>query len=419
MNLATSIDKSTVEAYQTHFDQLVDSVSFLWILRSIAVDQPNYYKSDILELEQRIEDCLDGLMTSIELAWPLCADALDLAEPGEVFTAAVVAFRSHDMNHIQQVVDIGLSNDTAVKGLISALGWLPGNLVHSWIKKFFTSKDLNHKFLAIAACSVRRENPEEYLNNILERSDCKAHVRLYSRSLRLIGELRRLDLMPYLEEALNSDDDALRFWAIWSSILLGKHEIVKKLEPYVFNSGPYQELAINIAFRVLPIEQARGWISTLAKTEGQIRNVIKASGILGDPHAVNWLINKMQDTSFAKLAGEAFTLITGVDLEEHQLIKESIIDQDLIDKDIPEEETFELDDENLPWPDQSRIKKLWMNHASNFITGQRYLLGKPITVELQKNRIDKATQRHRHALAIELALMGETPLINTRSKISP
>jgi uncharacterized protein (TIGR02270 family) len=418
MNMATPLESFAFNTYRDIYEQYVDNASFLWILRDIAVYQPHYYPADIQELEQRIEAQLDGLMTSIEIAWPLCADALELAEPGEVFTAAVIAFRSRDMNKIQQAVEVGLSSETAVKGLISALGWLPGKLVHSWIKKFFTSKDLNHKFLAIAACSVRRENPEEYLNTILERADCKTHIRLYSRSLRLIGELRRLDLMPYLEEALNSDDDSIRFWSIWSSILLGKHEIVKNLEPYVLNSGPYQELAINIAFRVLPIAQARGWISTLAKTEGQIRNVIKATGILGDPHAVNWLISKMQDASVAKLAGEAFVLVTGIDLEQHQLIDESRSNMNSLDNVELEDEAVEFDDENLPWPDHEKIKKLWMNHGRHFIAGRRYVFGKPVSNEYIKSIMTTISQRQRQASVVELSLIDSNiPMLNYKARV--
>jgi uncharacterized protein (TIGR02270 family) len=419
MNIASTIDHFGASSFKAIFEQYVDNASFLWVLRSIAVNQPHYYPADIQELEQRIEAQLDGLMTSIDAAWPLCSEALELAEPGEVFTAAVVAFRSHDMNKIQQVVEVGLSSENSVKGLISALGWLPGTLVHSWIKKFFTSKDLNHKYLAIAACSVRRENPEEYLNRILERDDCKENISLYSRSLRLIGELRRLDLMPFLEEALHSEDDNIRFWAIWSSILLGKHNIANNLESYVLKSGPYQDLAINISFRVLPIEQSRGWISTLSKTEGQGRSVIKATGVLGDPQAVNWLISKMQDESVAKLAGEAFCLITGIDIEQHQLIDESKNEQENQDDTDMEDESVELnEDENLPWPDYKKIKKLWMNHGKHFIAGQRYVYGKPLSAEYMKSRLSTAYQRQRQAFGLELSLIDSNmPMLNYKARI--
>jgi uncharacterized protein (TIGR02270 family) len=419
MNTASSIGHLGASSFKEIFEQYVDNASFLWVLRSIAVNQPHYYPADIQELEQRINAQLDGLMTSIDAAWPLCSEALELAEPGEVFTAAVVAFRSHDMNKIQQVVEVGLSSEIAVKGLISALGWLPGKLVHSWIKKFFISKDLNHKYLAIAACSVRRENPEEYLTRILERDDCKEHLALYSRSLRLIGELRRLDLMPFLEAALNSEDDNIRFWAIWSSILLGKRDIIKGLEPYVFNPGPYQTLAINMAFRVLPLDQARVWISTLAKGDGQTRNVIKATGVLGDPHAVNWLISKMQDESVSRLAGEVFCLITGIDLEQYQLIDVSKSEQGGQDVDEIEDEAIELDeDENLPYPDYEKVKKLWMNHGRNFIAGQRYIFGKPLSSEHIKSRLFAASQRQLQASAMELSLIDSNiPMLNYKARV--
>jgi len=139
------------------------------------------YVDDIRELEERIEAQLDGLMTSTDVAWNTCIKALSLEEPGEVFVATVVAFRSHDSAKIQKAIEVGLTSDSTFKGLVSALGWLPNSLINPWIQKLFISKDLNHKYLALAACSVRRENPADYL---------KTHVKLYARALRLIGELK-------------------------------------------------------------------------------------------------------------------------------------------------------------------------------------------------------------------------------------
>ena len=405
--------------YKDIYEQYVDEASFLWILRSVAIEQPHYTRADIFELEQRIQAQLDGLMTSVEDAWDICLDALELEEPGEVFTSTVIAFRSHDQLKIQKALEAGLSSDETLKGLISAMGWLPGNLVHSWIKKFFTSKDLNHKYLAIAACSVRRENPAEYLNRILERDDCKAHVKLYARSLRLIGELRRLDLMGALSEGLKSDNEDIKFWAIWSSILLGNKAEVTKLEPYILASGPNQINAINIAFRVMSVEEARGVISKLAANPEQMRTVIKATGVLGDPHAVNWLISLMANPGVAKLSAEAMIMITGINLEEHQLILETPPNLEQQPNDDAGDTDVSLDeDENLSWPDASKVSQVWMNLGRNFIAGQRYFMGQPISQESLNNKVDTGYQRQRHAAAMELALSNSAmPLQNTRARV--
>lgn len=177
-------------------------------------------------------------------------------------------------------------------GLAGALAWLPGRLCHSWIKKFLTSKGLDHKHLAITACSLRREDPREYLTNIIQREDCIAHIPLYARSLRLIGELKRMDLASAVRLALQSKDSTMLFWATWASIMLGDKSVIENLKPFVLTENPYQARAIDLAFRTLLLDDASGWINLLAKNPQQIRQVIRASETFGDPHAINWLITQ-------------------------------------------------------------------------------------------------------------------------------
>ena len=315
-------------------------------------------------------------------------------------------------------MEVGLSNDEAVGGLISALGWLPDKLVHPWVKKFFNSKDLDHKYLALASCSVRRENPAEHLNRMLEREDCRQHEKLYLRALRLIGELKRHDLMPVLREAANSDDENIQFWSNWSAILLGDHSTIEKLEPVIFENGPYQQNAIDIAFRVLPVEQARKWIIGLVENKEQIRAAIKATGVLGDPQAVDWLINNMRDVRIAKICAEAFVFITGIDLNHYQLALEIAPNADQHPNDDADDDDVSLDeDENLPWPDLDKISQLWRSQGLSFVSGRRYFMGRPVNAENLNDRLINASQRQRHAAALELALSDATlPLPNTWAK---
>ncbi|MDH5776655.1 MAG: TIGR02270 family protein [Gammaproteobacteria bacterium] len=408
------------KAYRDIYEQYVDEASFLWMLRSIVVNQPHYTKQDLLELENRIEAQIEGLMTSMSEGWEACEAALKLEEAGEVFTATIVAFRSHDMENIKKAVEVGLTNDSTYKGLISALGWLPDKLVGAWIERFLSGKDMNHKYLGVAACSLKRQDPGEQLLKILNRPDCQEHHKLYARSLRLIGELRRQDLLPALNVAMNHDDPEIKFWALWSSILLGNKSLVKHLKPFVLTSGPFSSRAINIAFRVLPVEEARKWISEMATKDGLNRAVIKATGILGDPHAVNWLIGQMAKPEYARLAAESFSMITGIDLEQHQLSMDIPDNAPLIPNNNVDDDDVSLDeDENLPWPDVSKVVAIWRRQGQNFIIGQRYFLGRPLNSELLRNKLEMGFQRQRHAAAMELALTDpEYTLVNTKGKAS-
>jgi len=436
MNIATSPPDSPdffaereKNVYRDVYEQLVEEASFLWVLRSIAVDQPHYTQPEIHELEQRIDKRLDALMVEVEQVWEICLASLEYEQPGEVFTTAVVAFRSFEVEKIQIAVGAALKNEQTIEGFVSALGWLPGNLVHTWIKKFFTSKDLSHKYLALAACSIRGENPAEYLNRMLERDDCKQDIKLYAQALRLIGEFRRQDLSASLDEALASDNSEIKFWAIWSMILLGNKGAVSHLESYVLQPGPHQFAAINIVFRVLSVEQARELISKLVDDPEQMRAVIKATGVLGDPHAVNWLISNMKEPELARVCAESMCFITGIDLEQYQLINktpyqlvseappvEAVAQQG---DDDPNNDDVSLDeDENLPWPDVEKVSQVWMNLGMNFVAGKRYFLGRQITADLLNEKMLTAYQRQRHAAAMERALMSEEPALlkNTRAR---
>lgn len=404
--------------YKAIYEQIFDEAAFLWESRSAAVEQPDNNAETLHELELSIDTHLDGLMASIEDTWETSLEALNSSEPGAVFTAAVLAFRSHDVKKIQVVIEAGLANEEAEKGLISAMGWLPGRLVHGWIEKFLSSKELGHKFLAIASCSVRRENPGEALTRILDRGDCKQHEKLYCRALRLIGELRRQDLMPYLNEAMGADHIDICFWSNWSAILLGNRSAVENLKPYVFKNGNHQQKAIGIAFRVLPIDQARQWIAELGKDNEQARSVIKATGVLGDPHAVNWLISKMQQPAASRLAAESFTAITGIDLESNTLALQDPPPIEQAADDADDDDISHDKDENLPWPDVAKVKQIWMNHGRNFIAGQRYFMGRTISPELLNEKLLNGNQRQRHAAAMELALIDSgLPLLNTRARV--
>lgn len=388
------------------YEQFANDASFLWVLRSIAVNQPNYFVADLKELEKRISDQLDGLVTGSDLAWDVCIEAVAIKQAGEAFVAAVVAFRSLDVGKIQQIVELGASDRECFIGVASALGWLPGRLIHSWIKKFLTSKDFNHKYLAITVCSLRREDPREYLTNIFHRQDCLAHDKLYARSLRLIGELKRRDLAFALPIAMKSSKPEVVFWALWSAVLLGDHSRLYELQQFVINAGPYQSKAIDLAFRVLSVDEARKWISLLAKDTSQTRNLIKATANLGDPQAINWLITQMRVPTLSRLAGEAFSVITGIDLEEHNLSLDQLPD---LEDYMPAEESESYqgmdEDERLPFPNVDKVAAVWQRYQHRFTPSQRYFRGKVPSQEHLNEVYLSGNQRMRSAAALEIGLL--------------
>jgi len=204
--------------------------------------------------------------------------------------------------------------------------------------------------------------------------------------------------------------------------MLGDKTYVKNLQPYIINPGPYQNAAIEIAFRVLAVQEAHQWINTLAKNPEQIRYVIKATMALGDAQAIAWLIAQMRVPPLARLAGEAFTTITGIDIEKHKLILEkrpNLINE--IPNDNPDDDNVEMDeDDNLPFPDIDKVLVMWQKNQSHYLPGQRYFMGKPID-KTSREHLQQVyalgSQRQRQAAALELALLDPQQfLLNPAAK---
>ncbi|WP_051234640.1 TIGR02270 family protein [Marinimicrobium agarilyticum] len=395
--------------FESQFDDYVDESAFLWLLRSRALSQPHYSPHDLAELESRIDGQLLALSMAPESAWRSCQKALLQNEPGEVFTASVVAFQSLDVNRIQRAVEAATDTPTGVSALVSALAWMPGRYCHEWLKRFLTSKELAHKRLALSACIARGEDPCDYLTRILRREDCRANETLYAEAVKAAGVFKRRDLSPFIAEAREAEQSAVLFAAHEAAILLGDRRAALGLTPLALEPGRFQLAALDLGARVLPTAEAKRWISIVHQkadvSEGP-RLAIKASAALGDPEAIPWLLGCMKSAELARLAGEAFYQITGIHLEDQELCHRlpqlpRDASEDEPDTPVPSPD----EDEHLPWPNSEKVTMLWQTVKHRFEGGQRYLLGRPVSAEHARGVFQNGYQRQRRAAGLEWALL--------------
>jgi uncharacterized protein (TIGR02270 family) len=226
----------------------------------------------------------------------------------------------------------------------------------------------------------------------------RAQPWLYARLLRLVGELKRVDLARELQPAMTEEGE-VAFWAHWSSLLLGETSASAGIKPFVVTPQGHQARAIDVAFRVLPASQAWEWINQLVNS-GQDAAVVQALGALGDPQGVNWLLARLEEPDLAKQAAEAFTLLTGVDLEATQLTQRP-----------PSAETdpetlpsAASEYEHRPYPSPERIVRYWGAIRDRFTSGERYLMGMPVAEAPLQAIWREGLQPQRRAAAIEWAL---------------
>jgi uncharacterized protein (TIGR02270 family) len=170
--------------------------------------------------------------------------------------------------------------------------------------------------------------------------------------------------------------------------------------------SPLQMRAIALVPRVLMGDPARRWLKALSEDDGRLRALMTAVGAFGDPYYVPWLIGQMQAPAVARLAGEAFAMITGVDLAYQDLEGDRPNGFEAGPTENPEDEDVAMDpDEDLPWPNPELVGRWWNDNAAAFTPGTRYLCGKPVSAPHCQEVLRTGYQRQRIAGAFELALM--------------
>lgn len=391
--------------------QHAEEAAFLWLLRSNATHAPHYSLKDLAQLDGRVEAHLDGLRVAGEPGWELCKAGLGNEENGEVFAASVTAFESGIESRIRAVLEAVQKTPELSTGLISALGWMPFQQVAPHAQRLLAAESPLKRLVGLAAYAIHRQD----LGTSLKDSLASADLSLRARALKAVGELGKANLLPFVKSNLAVEDLTCRYWAAWSGALLGEPAAIPLLRHLAESRHAQRESACAMALRRMSVQEAQAWLKVLASRPEALRLAVQAAGVIGDPTHIPWLIQQMANPAMARVAGESFTYITGVDLAYDDLDTDKPEGFEAGPTENPEDENVDMDpDEDLPWPNPQLIEKWWFTHRVQFTNGARYLCGQLMTIESLNQVLRTGRQRQRTAAAIELAMRQPgIPLFNT------
>lgn len=383
-------------------DRHAEDAAFLWLQRDEAVTDPHYDLNDLAELDNRLAAHLDGLNVAHDAGWAAARTGLAYGEPGEVFVAGWLAINDSDGRKVDQIISAAAQLEIPYRPFAAALAWHPPEHIEQWKVAFSRSRSSGYKLLAVTADALARSNPTDLeLQGFANDQD----TRVLARTLRAIGELGRSSLTPLLREHLENKSPSARFWAHWSSVLVGDRSCLNNLRNYVHFDSEYSWEAMQILFRVLPLTESEAYLRSIGQTPELRRKVIQAFGITGNVSYIPTLVGQMAVPEYARVAGEAFSMITGVDLAYEDLDQDQPDDFTSGPTESPEDDDVELDkDAFLPWPNPTLIQSWWAKNAGRFQPTTRYLCGQAISEQHCQEVLRNGYQRQRIAAAYELAL---------------
>lgn len=395
-------------------DRHAEEAAFLWLLRSRAVGLPQFNLRSLAELDQRVEAHIDGLRVAGEPGWQrMWKEFEDRSEPGEAFAAAVLAFEGTRTGALRTLLDAADARPPVAAAIASAVGWLTDadaplalSMLHGW-------ESPAGRRVGIAAAAVRRAPPPGRAADAAFR-DPKGLARAIKAAAEL-GDSSRLHLIrPHLSSA----DLDVRFAAAFALARLGGDPAaVTELQSIALTESRYRQRSATLAVRRLPHPTARRWAEMLTQTPGCERVGVQAAGALGDAALVPRLVDAMALPQLARLAGEAFCLITGARLTEDRLDRPPPEGFEAGPTDDPDDPLVELDpDDGLDWPDPEKVSKWWSAHKGRLTAGERHVCGRRVTPEHLVAVLRDGYQRQRAAAALELALLRpRDPLFEVRA----
>ncbi|HKE94244.1 MAG TPA: TIGR02270 family protein, partial [Povalibacter sp.] len=280
--------------------------------------------------------------------------------------------------------------------------------------KYLSSPQPQWRVLGMVASSLHRVDPG--LTSARRLEDPDPAVR--ARALRCAGELGQYELVSRLAGSLDDGDVACRFWAAWSGVLTGDRlAALESLKASAQLPGPFQQRAHQTAILAMSPADAHALLQQIARDPGNVRRLIQGAGWCGDPAHVPWLIGQMSNEALARLAAEAFSTITGVDLEALDMEGRTPESAAAGPGDDPEDANVDMDpDESLPWPDQAKIQAWWDQNGARFTTGVRHFMGAPPSRAHCIDVLKNGYQRQRIAAAYHLCLLNPgTPLFEWRA----
>ena len=395
--------------------QHVEEAAHLRHVRSVLVRAPHVRLLHLGRLDERIAAHLDGVAVAGEYGTGLAQQALERPGTGEIFVATVRAIKDRDPDRLDKLLAIAEAVPTSRAGLLSAFGWASAADLQGITKALLDAAPPWRREVGLAACAMHGVDPGAVLAGALRDGDAG----LRARALRVAGQCGRRDLLEGCLAALTDKDERCAFKAAQSALLLGdRAAALAALRALAVNPGADGKpnlAALRGVLKVVSPKQAQSMLALLAKDAALIRTVIHGIAIAGDPHYVPWLIAQMENLKLARLAGEAFSFITGLDLAYLDLERKPPENVEFGPNDDPDDANVAMDeDDSLPWPDPEKINAWWRANGNRFAPSTRYFMGEAPSPAHCLTVLKTGFQRQRMAAAEYLSLVrAGTPLFNT------
>jgi uncharacterized protein (TIGR02270 family) len=394
----------------TIVDQHAEDVAMHWHNRTRAVDAPHLTLTTLGRVDARLQASLDG----VRVAKPMQKDAKseDDIGFGYLFSDIVLAIENNAQESLVRSLKIAKAVPESQAAVHSAFAWVSRADLKHTLPKLLGSSNKFLQQIGFFTCASHQFNLVKSFDAAL--ADPEATFRAFALST--MTHLGQDNHLAQCLSAISDPDPRCAYEAAKACVFLGnKHQSVAALMTIAAKANPYRADAIRLLTQVQSPAEVLETLKPLSKEPASTRLLIQAVALAGDPYYVPWLIEQMQDANLSRIAGEAFCMITGVDLAALDLDCKPPEHNDLEPNDDPLDDNIAIsEDDGLAWPNVDRISHWWKANHARFTKGVRYFVGNEPSADHCATVLKTGFQRQRKAAALHLALLAPSnPIFNT------
>ncbi len=377
-------------------EEHLDEASFLWTQWETALASARYTIGDVAAgPEERLRAHLDALaLGGAETEEKLLLPALASDDVARAAAAAAVLAAGARLEPVRAAVRPDAPQ--TARAIARALGLTLRAGAEPVLAGWLRDGEPASQGVALEALSFRGAAPAADVRTLLSASD-PALLAAALRASPVLGDAAR----PSLEWALAAGDLSVRDAAIEAGLRLGLRVAWIACQRAADAGKPTPLALETLGSSGEPADVER--IAVAAENPDLRRAALFSAGFTGSASAVDVCMAHLGDAQLGRVAGEALSAITGLAITGAYEITPAEQEEALaFEEDEREGPPGPDPDLGLPVPDPDVARSWWQDARPRFAGAERWLAGKPWTVDEAARAFASGSTRRRHALGREL-----------------
>jgi uncharacterized protein (TIGR02270 family) len=368
----------------------------------------------VSRIYQRIRAASDGLVNAKKNGFKPSWQA-DIADNWSwLFVQTIVTMESRDLAQFSRVISVAQTSPAAIDILVSASSCNALAKMQEMLLPLIESTNPLIREIGLRIFAEHRIGEISSIAAMLGQALQEEQFQIASWALRVAGDAGLSNGLHSCQDFLNHPHTAVSTASAYTAVLLGDRENGKSmLTKAALKRSSLQDEAILLSLRVndsVVCQHLMKDLASQAKAESatphEKRILLIAAGYSGDVGMVNWLFTAMEHRATARLAGVAFSMITGADLALLDLDQPPPADFEEGPNDDPDDDSIEMDaDSGAAWPDVAKVKAWYAQSGLAEMKGQRLLCGQPQSIKAALDTLRNGFQNQRRVAAYDLALL--------------